>query len=65
MHTCAAKMMTVINPTQECKVYKLAVGGFAKLWESKTAFRPITDIMKAKRCKIMCRSFIGFLGEFL
>lgn len=57
-------MITVIKPIQECRLYTFAVGGVAKLWESKTAFNPITDIMKAKRCRTMCNSFTDCLGEF-
>lgn len=40
------------------------MGGLARLWESKTALRPITEKINAKRWSPAWTSFSLFLGTF-
>lgn len=57
-HThCDANKITTTKPNHECKLYKLGIGGVAKLCESNTAFNATIANINANICIKACATF--------
>lgn len=61
--TWYANKMTVKSPIHEWSVYKLGIGGTAKLCASKTACSPITANKKLNECIAVCNNLSFFFGK--
>ena len=58
-----AKQMTADKPIQLCNVYKLSMGGSARLCESKTALSPIEASKRAVIIMTAWSNFSFFFGS--